>query len=86
MVPEISGREPLVLIKLTFSPEIQVPPTSPRTSIGPNTPRSSRIPFLLEQPYQTSDVQQTSHTVKGRAEVLSKIDKAKQLVKNKTAV
>ena len=81
IVPEVSSNEPPVLRNITFNPQNQVLPISPRTSVGPSPPRPSRIPVLQGRPCQANDVQQTSQTVKGERKILGKLDKAKQLVK-----
>ena len=65
----------------TLTPESRAPPIPPRKSIGPSTPRPSKIPVLQERSQKPSDVQQTSQVVKPKTKVPSKLDMAKQLVR-----
>ena len=79
--PEVSSKEPSASINLTFNADVQFLPISPRTSVGPSLPIPSRIPVPQERPYHTSDVQQTSQTLKGKTKVPSKLDMPKQVAK-----
>ena len=76
----VSSKEPSALKNITFNPKFQVLPISLRASVGPNPPRPSRNPVLQERPYQASDVQQTSQTVKGKTKLPSKLNMAKQSI------
>ena len=85
IVPEVSSREPPALRNRIFNPGNQFFPISPSLSVRPSTPRAARIRGLQKQPFESSDIQQTSQTVEGKTKVPSEIDLAKQLVK-RTAV
>ena len=66
---------------LTSALESQAPPIPPKRSIGPSPPKLSKIHVLQERSQKASDVQQTSHIVKPKTKIPSKLDMAKQLVK-----